>query len=65
MIEILKFKEGNASNRPFLFLKRFAKDKKPKNKKSQGRKAIAQFSDAEIQDFRHFYLIHDLCRGLI
>jgi len=86
MIEILKFKEGNASNRPFLFLRRFAEGKKPKNKKRQGRKAIAQFysalpcasplrgyrdnsfrmnySDAEIQDFRHFYLIHDLCRGL-
>ena len=42
MIEILKFKAGNASNS----------------------KAIAQFSNAEIQDFKHFYLIHDLCRGL-
>ncbi len=42
MIEILKLKEGNASNS----------------------KAIAKFSDAEIHDFRHFYLIHDFYRGL-
>jgi len=42
MIEILKFKERNASNSI----------------------AIAKFYDAEIRHFRHFYLIHDLCRGL-
>jgi|GEM_PF-4473123 len=38
---------------------------KIKEENASNSTAIAKFSDAEIQDFRRFYLNHELCRGLL